>query len=117
VKTNQQEIVAGSRQMEVISGVLSLNVIDGLIPTHNQRKRKQLKNTFVMKELKIIHAFFSVRRRDYTESQVAFYVKLDGSLHGLNPHQTVIFDVVRNYITKKYKPFLWHTLLCLYSLN
>ena len=117
MKTNQQEIVAGSWQTEVISGVLSLNVIDGLIPTHNQRKRKQLKNTFVMKELKIIHAFFSVRRRDYTESQVAFYVKLDGSLHGLNPHQTVIFDVVRNFITKKYKPFLWHTLLCLCSLN
>ena len=60
---NQPEIVAGSRQMEVISGVLSLNVIDGLIPTHNQRKRKQLKNTFVMKELKIIHTFFFSKKK------------------------------------------------------
>ncbi|XP_052073032.1 complement C1q-like protein 4 [Mytilus californianus] len=31
-------------------------------------------------------------RRAFTESQVAFYAKLSGSLHGLSPHQTIKFD-------------------------
>ncbi|XP_052073078.1 complement C1q-like protein 2 [Mytilus californianus] len=35
-----------------------------------------------------------VQRRAFSEAQVAFYAKLSASLHGLSPHQTIIFDAL-----------------------
>ncbi|XP_063397573.1 complement C1q-like protein 2 [Mytilus trossulus] len=34
------------------------------------------------------------QRRAFTDSQVAFYAKLSGSLHGLSAHQTIKFDEI-----------------------
>ncbi|XP_071180112.1 complement C1q-like protein 2 [Mytilus edulis] len=45
----------------------------------------------IIKELTESHDAY---RRAFTEAQVAFYAKLSASVHGLSPHQTIIFDAL-----------------------